>query len=337
MYTVLPRLNLVADVRDDLIIRAAYSEDINRPTFVQSSPARTFPNAGGVNGNSITGNADLEPEDVQSFDIAAEWYFAPSAVASIGYFNKKRTNLFDTFVDAPAEVNNLRDVTGPVCEGGGIFSPLTEAGIFGNGETGVCVGNQFPFNSDGTTTQKGVELAFQYDLSELEDRLGWASGFGFLANYTHQEQSGNETFSDIGFNRAIAIYEAIDPSFATNPVNIQSQLLNLSEDAYNATVFYEKYGLSARARYTWRSAFATNNLPGTSNVFTPLGTRGVQNARGQLNASVNYDVNDKLTLALEGINLTESDADISCVNENALLCYRGITDRRITFGASYKF
>ena len=44
-----------------------------------------------------------------------------------------------------------------------------------------------------------------------------------------------------------------------------------------------------------------------------------------------------VTLSLEGINLTESDADVSCLNEDALLCYRGITDRRLTFGAAYRF
>jgi len=34
-------------------------------------------------------------------------------------------------------------------------------------------------------------------------------------------------------------------------------LLDFSEDAYNITGFYEKYGLSARLRYTWRDAFRT--------------------------------------------------------------------------------
>ena len=42
--------------------------------------------------------------------------------------------------------------------------------------------------------KKGIELAFQYDLAEFEDRLGWASGFGVLANYTKQEFSGGDTF-----------------------------------------------------------------------------------------------------------------------------------------------
>ena len=72
------------------------------------------------------------------------------------------------------------------------------------------------------------------------------------------------------------------------------------------------------------------------NAFDPLGTRAVQEARGQLNSSASYDLNDHLTFSVDAVNLTESDADISCVNEGALLCYQGITDRRIIFGANYK-
>ena len=99
----------------------------------------------------------------------------------------------------------------------------------------------------------------------------------------------------------------------------------------------DRYGISARARYTWRDSFATDDLPGTDNVFTPLGFRGVQESRGQLNASLAYEVIDGLSLQVEGVNLTESDSDIFCISDGGLLCYQGITDRRIIFGASYTF
>ena len=331
----LPRINIVADVSEDVLLRAAYSEDIRRPDFDSISAARTFPGSGGVNSNSVGGNPFLLPEEVESFDIGVEYYFAPSSVVSLGYFNKKRSAIISSAVDQPEEINGLRDVVGPECEGGGIFSPLTESGIFGNGETGVCVGNQTEFNTSETTTQKGWELAFQYDLSQYEDVLGWASGFGILANYTKQEQDYNEEFSTISGGRAIAFWEA--QGFPGGVVELPFQLLDLSEDAYNVTVFFENERLSARMRYTWRDAYYTDDLPGTNNVFTPLGGRGVVNARGQLNFGASYHVNDNVTLSLEGINLTESDADVSCLNEKALLCYRGITDRRLTFGAAYRF
>jgi len=113
--------------------------------------------------------------------------------------------------------------------------------------------------------------------------------------------------------------------------------LNLSNNAYNLTGYYEKYGLSARLRYTWRDAFATDDLPGTGNVFTPFGFRGVQESRGQLNGSLAYEVIDGLTLQVEGINLTESSSDVFCISDGGLLCYQGITDRRVVFGASYTF
>ena len=341
---LLPRINLVADVREDVVIRGAYSQDINRPDFEFLTGARTFPSRGGVNDVSRVGNPDLKPEEVESFDLSAEWYFAPGSVLSAGYFHKTRSSLFGDLImqpggpgDAGVNAPDTRDTDGPVCEAGGIWSFNTDAGIFGSGR-GVCVGDATRFNAAGETTQEGIELAFQYDLGEFEDRLGWASGFGVIANYTHQEADTNTGFINIGETRAQAIYAAQGFDRVTNPVSREAAtLLNLSEDAYNVTLFYEKYGITARARYTWRDAFRTDDLPGTSNEFDPLGTRAVQEARGQLNASASYDLNEHLTFSVDAVNLTESDADISCVNEGALLCYKGITDRRIIFGASYKF
>jgi iron complex outermembrane receptor protein len=112
-------------------------------------------------------------------------------------------------------------------------------------------------------------------------------------------------------------------------------LTDLSENAYNFTLYYEKYGLSARMRYTWREAYRSTDFGSTSSF--PWGVPVVQEDRGQLNASVSYDVNEKLNIGLEAVNITESEVEQSCVNGGALLCYQGLTDRRVTFGASYKF
>ena len=330
----LPRVNVAVDVIDNLILRGSFSQEINRPSFTSITAARTFPDFGGVNSNSVGGNPFLEPEEIDAFDVSADWYFAPEAVFSIGYFRKERDGLFGASVDSPDETNNLRDVVGPECEGGGIFSPGTEAGIFGNGEVGVCVGNQSTFNSDGETTQEGIEVGFQYNLSGWEDRIGWASGFGMTANYTYQTESNNTGFVPVTNGRAVAIF---DSQGLTDVQRENATLLNLSEHAYNITGYYEKFGLSARLRYTWRDAFATDDLRGPGNVFSPLGFRGVQDSRGQLNGSLSYDINDNFTVNVDAVNLTESDADVSCTSDGGLPCYQVITDRRIIFGASYTF
>ena len=276
----------------------------------------------------------MAPEQVDSFDIAAEWYFAPSAVVSIGYFNKKRTDLFVTQQEDPYEdpVTGFRDLTDP-CEAGGIFNPIADPNVFAASGTpvGICVPVSTTVNDPGETTQEGFEFAFQYDLSEFEDRLGWASGFGVLANYTNQKFSGGETVNT-ATSRANQVFAALG---ATTPVTFQQPLIDLSENAYNATLYYEKYGLSARARYTWRDAYRSTDFGSTSSF--PWGFPVVQEARGQLNASINYDVTESLSVGIEGVNLTESEVQQSCVNEGALLCFQGLTDRRISFGASYSF
>ncbi len=347
------RANLIVDLTDDLILRAAYSEDINRPDFESLTFGRTLPGRGGVNGVSQIGNPYLEPEEVESIDLSLEWYFAPEAVASIGYFKKTRGNLFGDLIDLPGDIGGgLREQQdiygrgasdrnssdeGAPCALGGVFSDDTDAGIFGSGR-GVCVGDSTITNVDGETEQSGFEIGFQYDLSEFEDTLGWASGFGFIANYTIQDADVNTGYVAIGEGRALAIYELQGYDRVDNPVSRETvTLLNLSEDSYNLTVFYEKYGFSARMRYTWRSAYRTDDLPGTGNEFDPMGFRPVVEDRGQLNLSASYLVTDSLTLSVDAINLTEEDMPLSCVNEGGPLCYQGITDRRILAGASYSF
>ncbi|MBU2924436.1 TonB-dependent receptor [Colwellia sp. 1_MG-2023] len=336
-YT-LPRLNLVADVTDDVVVRLGWGKDILRPNFGDLNTSVSF----GTNENQALelGNAGLEPEEVTSFDISAEWYFAEAAVVSIGYFKKDRTNLFVTALDSAAlDGNGLRD-TNPACSGGGIWNPSVQPNVLGDPDTeGLCVDRQSKFNDSATVTQSGIELAFQYDLSSFEDDLGWASGFGVVANYTIQDYSGGSAKftsatrgTDI-FNAINGIYD--DQEFVT--YSSAQGLPDFSENAYNFTVYYEKYGLSARLRYTWREAYRTEDTAAGASLNSTLGFPVVTHDRGQLNASISYDVNDQLNLGVEAVNLTESDITQSCVNEGALLCAQGITDRRITFGASYRF
>ena len=65
----------------------------------------------------------LEPEEVDSFDLGEEWYFAPSAVLSVGYFYKERTNIFGQdfegalLIADPNSVSGFRRETGERSEG----------------------------------------------------------------------------------------------------------------------------------------------------------------------------------------------------------------------------
>jgi len=330
---VLPRLNIVANVRDDMIVRLGYGSDIRRPNFSQLNTGFTFNQS--ENAQVSLGNPGLEPEEVDSLDLAFEWYFAPSAVASIGYFEKDRTNIFGQDFEGAAllpsaDGSGFVRETDPSCPGGGIFNPQVIPNVLGDpNRAGLCVDFSRPGNDSDTTTQSGFEFAFQYDLSAYEEQLGWASGFGVIANYTNQDFKGGSVVNTTS-GRGLAVL---------GDVSIPRGLLNFSEDAYNFTVFYEKYGLSARARYTWREGFRTNDFGGGANTSgsSTFSFPVVTDDRGQLNASINYDINEKLNVGVEVVNLTEERIDQNCVSSTGPLCFVGFPDRRITFGASYTF
>lgn len=323
----LPRFNLVVEPAERFLVRAGVSRDIRRPDFNQLSTSVSFGTS--ANAPVSVGNPELVPEDVWSYDLSAEYYFAPSSLISVGVFHKSRTNLFAARQEDPAP--NLIgtqlniDIT-PPCEQGGIFNPIANRNINNPVQgTGICVPLASTFNVGGSTTQTGIELAFQHDLSAFEDSLGFASGFGFIGNFTYQKSGGS----------------AREFRAADGPRNIftllgfpNSQdritLTNLSKYAYNTTLFYDKFGLNARLRYTWRSAYATND-----SFF--FGLPRINGERGQLNASINYDVTDKINIGVEGINLLRGDQKQFCVNDDALLCFQGLTDRRLTAGVSVRF
>ncbi len=329
---ILPRFNLVAQPYDDVIFRFGYGEDIRRPSFSSLSTGFTFDQS--ENASVSLGNPGLEPEEIQSLDLSAEWYFAPAAVVSVGWFTKDRTNIFGNDFEGALLLDDgnggfVRE-TDPTCPGGGIFNPDVIPNVLGDpNTTGLCVDFSQPGNDPAVTTQSGWEFAFQYDLSSYEDRLGWASGFGLVANYTKQEfEGGSEVDTTSG--RGLAVL---------GDLSVPRGLLDFSENAYNATVFYEKYGLSARARYTWREGFRTNdfgggaNTSGSSTLSFPVHTLD----RGQLNASINYDITDNFSVGIEAVNLTEEKIIQKCGTENGPTCFVGLPDRRVTFGGSYTF
>jgi TonB-dependent receptor len=337
-HVFLPRINVAADLTPEVVLRASYTQDINRPNFNDLKTSVRFTT--GPNTPVVIGNPALAPERVTSYDASVSWYFAPASVLSVALFHKRRTNLFVTQEFAPAvDANGFKDFT-PPCEGGGIFNPIADRNVFvdpANAGNGLCVPIQTTINDTAATTQTGVEVAAQADLSRYEDSLGFASGFGVAANFTYQKFGGGEALNtSAADSRANAIFDASSGLNAAPYTAVQG-LLDFSKYAYNVTLFYEKYGLSARARYTWRSAFRTLDTAGGATLGSTLGFPVVTAARGQLNGSITYDLTDNINIGVEGVNLTKSNISQYCVNDGALLCFQGLPDRRLTFGASVRF
>ena len=123
----------------------------------------------------------------------------------------------------------------------------------------------------------GIEFNWQQTFDFLP---GWASGFGVFANYTL-------TDAEIKTSRAFA---------GRNTFTLPGQ----SDETYNAALFYERYGFSARVSYTHRSDFLE-----AINATTPGLDLWVE-GRGQLDLTASYDFGNGVEVFGEAKNLTDS-------------------------------
>lgn len=108
-YTdALPSLNMVYDLRNDLILRAAASRGMARPDWSQLSPALT-PNGTITNAYS-GGNPLLKPYHANQIEAGFEWYFADAAMFSATTFAKR----LDTFIYTASDLEMVDGVLSTV-------------------------------------------------------------------------------------------------------------------------------------------------------------------------------------------------------------------------------
>lgn len=115
------------------------------------------------------------------------------------------------------------------------------------------------------------------------------------------EVAVQKTFGDTGFG-IVANATFVDANVEFDNLSLDAQFaLNGLSDSANLIGFYENDRWQARLAYNWRDDFF-NGVAGASS-----GTPGPVNveAFGQWDVSIRYDFNDRATLFVEGINLTD--------------------------------
>ena len=192
---------------------------------------------------------------------------------------------------------------------------LTLAGFQRNVD-GFLVNGQAPETINGQTflisrprnategTIRGVEAGYQQFFDFLP---GLLSGFGAQGNYTFIT---SKTRTDTG---------------AT------ARLPGLSRHSFNAALLYERGALNLRAAYNWRSAYTNYTAIAEAGG---LSFDGVAGLRSQLDASISYDVTDRIALTVEGFNLLKPQRrDFFRLNSGTEVTnYHFLDDRRFSLG-----
>ena len=326
---VLPSLDLKLDIKDNLVMRASYSETIGRPGWNDIQGGANL--AGQLRfdgGTGSSGDPGLKPLESTNYDLSLEWYYGDASYVSVGYFRKEISNFISNVITSETPFNMHTPAGGALwneavasgCNAGD--RPCIRSYIFANHPTAPGV---TPGATPGTGTIVGqasdpiATFLMSRPSNQRSDELdGWEinlqhmlgdSGFGFAANYTMVD-------SGLKFND-------------TDLTNPQYPMLGLA-DSYNLVAFYDKYGWQVRAAYNWRDEFLA--FVGDGQGVNP----GYTDAYGQLDLNLTYAVNEHLSVFGEAINLTEETQRIHGRNDNQLLFATQI-GARYTIGARYKF
>ncbi|EMD84389.1 TonB-dependent receptor [Pacificimonas flava] len=157
---------------------------------------------------------------------------------------------------------------------------------------------------------KGIEVGGQTFFDFLPAPF---DGFGVQANYTY-----------------------IDSETPSAIEGITTPLPNLSKNSFNISGLYENAGLAIRVAYNYRSKFLGSlyGLPLTDggSQIIPVYRKGY----GWLDASINYDLNENVTLTLEGSNLLRT-REFTYFENITRPNNISIDDRQIMAGVRFNF
>lgn len=277
-YTnVLPSMNLRWKMTEDLFVRFAVGKAMVRPAFWQMQAYQVL-SAGQKEGTPEGALPTLENTNFTS-DSDSNPYLKPIEadqfdVSVEWYFNDHggmaHANLFYKDLSGFFRKEMIQEV-----------------------HDGITYDVTRPINT-GSATIQGVELGYKQFFDMLPAPF---DGFGIEANYTYID-------SETRVPSSVSPVDTDGSSYGDLPYE------GLSRNTYNLNLMYEKGDWSTRLAYNYRSEYlmsvGANGYNGsTNNIDWKLPV--YQDARGQLDGSINYRVNDNVTLSLEANNLTNED------------------------------
>jgi len=329
---LLPSVDFDIEVLENVILRASYSLTVTRPVYNDLKGALIIDYLGSDGGGGRRGNPQLLPMESSNFDYSAEWYYDDASYLSIGYWTKDVENFINNrrYEEQPLFNDLFTPFDGPlyqeaeqVLTGGDPqvdfdneslntyfaenFADEPNVQVVGEGEdievTVTGTANDpialFDVNipiNERDTSVKGWELMIQHTFGE--------SGFGFQANFT--VVNGDLEY-DINLNEE----QWVVPGMS---------------DTANLVAFYDKDGLQARLAYNWRDKYLAS--AGREPRFVE--------EYYQLDFNVSYEINDNLSVFVEGINLTEQDQRIHGRSTYQVREY-AVGHARYNIGARYAF
>lgn len=284
----LPSAIIVADLRDDLIFRAAAYRTYVRPqprdnvptSFVQV-PVDVNPPTDPVYTVTL-GATDINPYTSDSYDASLEWYNRPGGLISIAAYRKEIKGYIGPILDqsvlcpASGKIDGIDVDLGTLTIDTSAGSPKCISSNRFVGAGGVLKNAEVRIS--GKTNQSPMTVTgFEFNIQQNLDFLpGFWKDFGGAFNYSYTKIDGTDT--------------------AGNKITLPS----VSENNLNVIGYYETDKFGFRLVYNWRDKYDL----AAGNSF--VGDARTVKARSQLDASASYQFTKDLSLSVDAFNLTDA-------------------------------
>jgi len=325
-WDILPSANLAVMATGNTVVRFAVAKVMTRPDLEDVNSS--YQNAGNIEEKTVydsfgisKGNPMLEPYRAWQYDIAVEYYSDTGGMVNLGLFYKD----IDSLIAPQAlDMSLAENCFSPSDASAGTqFLPGGQPGVIG----GKCyLDNQLESVNpeDGALTEHGT---LEYD-TVVNSTGATIKGleFGVTQFFTDILPS---PFDGLGIQ---ANYTYIDSDSGVKDVLTGEELAmeGVSENSYNLVLMYEKYDFSGRIAYNYRDEFVTalDDVNAGSSISS--------DDRGQLDASISYDINKEMSITISGVNLTDEHTSEYITHQSRVHDWSQL-GRRYQAGFSWKF
>lgn len=288
----LPMMDLRVDITDDLVTRLSWGKTMSRAPLGNLAGVRLLSGSPRPDARiGSQGNTNLLPFESTNLDLSLEYYYDEGSYASIGYFRKDVDNFIQTTI-SELTIEGLHDIY----NGPRYLQAIEDILARGEQATSSAIFEQMIANGHGNAEGKieptSDDPLIVWDISQPTNTDSKKVD-GFEVALQH-------LFGDTGFGFGInATFVDGDVEFDVNSLDQQAPLTGLSDSA-NVQAFYEKDGLSVKLTYAWRDSYliGVGQSQGSSDAPPQFAKE-----YGQLDMSINYDIDENFTVFAEAINL----------------------------------